>query len=78
MRETMLAALDDGTGKYILNDLPMPDKPDGYALMRVRQTGICGSDLHLTTDRSQKNESQTLPGGHEIAGEIIDMPFFHQ
>jgi len=74
MRETMLAALDDGTGKYILNDLPMPAMPEGYALMRVHQTGICGSDLHLTTDRSQKNESQTLPGGHEIAGEIIDMP----
>ncbi len=71
MSDTMRAALDDGTGQYVVQDIPMPDMFDGAALMRVRQTGICGSDLHMTTGRT---EAQTLPSGHEVAGEILEIP----
>jgi threonine dehydrogenase-like Zn-dependent dehydrogenase len=71
MVDTMRAALDDGTGQYVVQDIPMPDMFDGAALIQVRQTGICGSDLHMTTGRT---EAQTLPSGHEVAGEILEIP----
>ena len=71
MPETMRAALDDGTGQYVVQDVRVPDMFEGAALIRVRQTGICGSDLHMTTRRT---EAQELPSGHEVAGEIVDIP----
>ena len=71
MSDTMRAALDDGTGQYIVRDVPMPDMFDGSVMIRVRQTGICGSDLHMTTGRT---EAQDLPSGHEVAGEIVEIP----
>lgn len=44
---------------------------EGAAMIRVRQTGICGSDLHMTTSRT---EAQSLPSGHEVAGEVLEIP----
>ncbi len=67
----MRAALDDGTGQYMVRDVPMPEMIEGAAMIRVRQTGICGSDLHMTTSRT---EAQALPSGHEVAGEIVEIP----
>ena len=67
----MRAALDDGTGRYVVHDLPMPKMFPGAALIRVRRTGICGSDLHLTDARTG---AQTLPTGHEVAGEVVELP----
>lgn len=71
MAETMRAALDDGTGQYIVQDVAMPEMFEGAAMIGVRQTGICGSDLHMTTSRT---EAQTLASGHEVAGEILEIP----
>ncbi len=71
MPAKMKAALDDGTGKYVLQEVAMPEMFAGAALIRVRQTGICGSDLHMTDART---EAQTLPSGHEVAGEIVELP----
>ena len=77
MRKIMRAALDDGSGQYVVQDFPMPEKLKDYVLIRIRQSGICGSDLHLTTKRLEDNEKQLLPGGHEIAGEIVEIPTGH-
>lgn len=71
MPSKMKAALDDGTGTYVLQQVDMPQMFDGAALVRVRQTGICGSDLHMTTART---EAQVIPSGHEVAGEIVELP----
>lgn len=71
MEQKMRAALDDGTGIYRTQDAPLPEMFDGAALIRVRQTGICGSDLHMTTRRE---EAQDLPSGHEVTGEIVELP----
>ena len=71
MAETMRAALDDGTGQYVVQDVPMPAMYDGSAMIRIRQTGICGSDLHMTADRT---EAQEMASGHEVAGEILELP----
>ncbi|MBI4218927.1 MAG: zinc-binding dehydrogenase [Chloroflexi bacterium] len=70
MPDQMLAALDMGKGNYRVQKVPMPERLPGSALIRVRQTGICGSDLHMTRQRS---EHQVVPSGHEIAGEIAEL-----
>ena len=71
MSDTMRAALDDGTGQYLIQDVPMPEMYPGSAMIRIRQTGICGSDLHMTTSRT---EAQTMASGHETTGEIRELP----
>ena len=55
----------------MVQDVPMPEMFPGSALIKVRRTGICGSDLHLTDSRT---EPQTLPSGHEVAGEVVELP----
>ncbi len=71
MPEKMKAALDDGTGRYELHEIDMPVMFEGAALIKVKESGICGSDLHMTDARE---EAQTLPSGHEVAGEIVELP----
>ena len=66
----MKAALDNGQGDYLVQKVPFPKRFKNSALIKVIQSGICGSDIHLTTER---NESQILPSGHEVAGEIIEI-----
>lgn len=68
----MRGALHDGGDTMIYReDLEMPEQFAGAALIRVRRTGICGSDLHMNRART---EPQTLPSGHEIAGEVVEVP----
>lgn len=71
MPDKMLAALDDGKGKYTVQQTAMPKMYEGAALVRVRQTGICGSDLHMTRERT---EAQKVASGHEVAGEVVELP----
>jgi (R,R)-butanediol dehydrogenase/meso-butanediol dehydrogenase/diacetyl reductase len=66
----MRAVVQDGVRDLRLVDLDEP-RSEGTARIRTRAVGICGSDLHLYRSRA---EPQSRPGGHEIAGEIIEMP----
>ena len=45
-----------------------PEVGPGDAIVRIRATGICGSDLQVKADQKEADES---PVGHEVAGEII-------
>lgn len=68
----MRGALHDGKDTVRFDpELPMPERFPGSALIRVRRTGICGSDLHLNNERA---EPQTVPSGHEVAGEVVELP----
>ena len=72
MPDTMRGALHDGGDKVIFrDDLAMPAPFPGSALIQIRQSGICGSDLHMNNERT---EQQVIPSGHEVAGEIIELP----
>ena len=71
MTGSMLAALDDGHGNYEVRKVAMPEMFNGAALVRVRSTGICGSDLHMTRERI---EPQKVSTGHEMAGEVVELP----
>ena len=70
-RDSIIGALDDGNGNYIAQKIPFPNIFEGSAIIDIKASGICGSDLHMTNER---NEPQSIPSGHETAGEIIELP----
>ena len=70
MPAKMKAALWNGNGAMELIDVDMPPVGPGDALVRVRAEGICGSDLLIYRD---KTDRETQPAGHEIAGEIVEV-----
>ena len=66
----MKAAFYDGTGQMIIQKHPDPVPDEGDAIIQVRATGICGSDLLMNND---KEEADELPAGHEVTGIISDV-----
>jgi len=71
MPDKMRGALYNGNQGVVVQDVPLPDRFPGSALIRVRQVGICGSDLNINRDSKTPGD---LPEGHEVAGEILDLP----
>ena len=66
----MKAAFYDGNGTMIVKDYPDLTPGPGEALIKVRSTGICGSDLNMNLDKSGPDSD---PAGHEVAGEIVSV-----
>jgi len=66
----MKAAFYDGTGQMIIQEHPDPIPDEGGAIIQVKATGICGSDLLINNDKEEPDE---LPAGHEVAGIICDV-----
>src|SRR5436305_1733790 len=64
----MLAAIQTGVRTVEVRDIPEPQADTDHALIRVRAAGVCGSDLH---QYHAITEPDTLPSGHEVAGEVI-------
>jgi 2-desacetyl-2-hydroxyethyl bacteriochlorophyllide A dehydrogenase len=65
---TMRAAVVSGPQAFEVQEVETPEVQPGGVLVRVRNCGICGSDLHF-----YRGEFPALPGlrlGHEIAGEV--------
>ena len=68
---TMKAALYDGSGKKMnLTNFEKPVAGPGEVVVKVRASGICGSDLQMKADQQDIDEN---PVGHEIAGEIVEI-----
>ena len=66
----MLAVTFQAPGHVELVDKPEPEllQPDD-AIVRVRATGVCGSDLHIYHGRVQIEPGFTI--GHEYVGEVV-------
>src|SRR5512144_698863 len=66
-----------------LEDVPEPDHGLNDVLIRVRRTGICGTDLHIRSwdAWAQRTIPVPLTIGHEFVGEIVEVgsnvPDFH-
>ena len=57
----MKAAFYNGNGTMIVKDYPDLTPGPGEALIKVRSTGICGSDLNMNLDKSGPDSD---PAGH--------------
>jgi len=58
-----------------LEDRPIPKIGPEDVLIRIRKTGICGTDIHIWNwdDWAARTVPLGLITGHEFAGEIVDM-----
>ena len=58
-----------------LEDRPVPEIGPDDVLIRVRKTGICGTDIHIWNwdDWAAKTVPVPLVTGHEFAGEIVEL-----
>jgi len=66
----MRAAFCRGVGRLVVQDVPRPTPGPGEVLVRVRNCGICGSDLHWYHDQMM---IPSVCPGHEIAGEVAEV-----
>lgn len=55
--------------KLEVQELEEPKLKDGYVLIEVKKTGICGSDIHYW----DLGDPKGLVLGHEFCGEILDV-----
>ena len=63
-----LMKLSKGKGNVILKDIPEPIPGEGYALIKVKVAGVCGTDVHIYHDRFPNSPQFIL--GHEFSGTI--------
>lgn len=55
----------------VVETLPDPDPGPHDIVLKVRNCGICGSDLHMTEPQSLMPLPQGSVMGHEFAGEVV-------
>lgn len=58
-----------------MEDRPVPEIGPDDVLIRVRKTGICGTDVHIWNwdDWAARTVPVPLVTGHEFAGEIVEL-----
>ena len=57
-------------GAFEYQEIPKPDLPEGYSLLKIKRIGICGTDLHAY-EGTQPFFTYPRILGHEIAAEIV-------
>lgn len=68
---TMQAGLFTGIGQIVLRNVERQTPPPGYVVVAVKQSGICGSDLH--SYYGHWNQSHTFAHGHETCGVVTEV-----
>ncbi|MEZ4870361.1 MAG: alcohol dehydrogenase catalytic domain-containing protein [Caldilineaceae bacterium] len=71
MTTTMLAGLYSGIGQIAIQEVERRPPPPGYVVVAVKQSGICGSDLH--SYYGHWNQSHTFAHGHETCGVVAEV-----
>ena len=58
-----------------MEDVPVPEIGPDDVLVRVRKTGVCGTDVHIWNwdEWAAKTVPVPLVIGHEFAGEIVEL-----
>jgi L-iditol 2-dehydrogenase len=72
MRDTMKAVVVRAPMQFDVEDVPVPDIPEGGFMLRVDACGLCGSDLRTLRSGHRK---VTFPWiiGHELAGRVVEV-----
>ncbi len=65
------AVTTEDPAEFLIEEAPPEPPGAGEVVLRVRGSGICGSDLHAYRDRSRWRAGRVL--GHEIAGEVAEL-----
>ncbi len=63
----MRAAFFKGDEKIVLQEVPVPDRKSGQALIKVKACGVCGSEKKMW-----RQGKEVIPG-HEAAGEVQEV-----
>jgi len=66
----MRACVLHSIGNLVYEEVPDPVLKNGEVLLKIKATGICGSDIPRVFKKGTYN-FPTIPG-HEFAGEIIE------
>jgi len=62
-----------GHGKCVVENIPDPTPDDRSVIVKVKASGLCGSELHgFRGDPSLLGSQRN--GGHEVAGEVVWAP----
>lgn len=74
MKEKMRAAVFESVGHLALKDVPVPTiKSDDEALLEVRASGICGTDLQILADPPGHPATPGTILGHEYTARVLDV-----
>jgi len=74
----MKAAIFKGKGCIKIEEVPKPEIGENDVLLKVKASGICGSDLHMYRE-GMFSEILCLPTeyglipGHEVSGEVVEV-----
>src|SRR6201992_4289697 len=62
-------------GLWLSENEPIPVPGQDDVLVKVHKTGICGTDIHIYKwdAWAQKTVPVPMVGGHEYAGEIVEI-----
>ncbi|ABL78913.1 MDR/zinc-dependent alcohol dehydrogenase-like family protein [Thermofilum pendens] len=69
----MKAALLYGPGDLRVEDVPLPEKPEGWALVKTLAVGICGTDKAFYKGTYPLFKKPLIPG-HEVSGVVVEGP----
>jgi len=72
MKDTMKAIVVHAPMQFEMEDVPMPECPEGGLILKIIACGLCGSDLRtLRSGHSRVNFPWII--GHEIAGTVVEL-----
>jgi 2-desacetyl-2-hydroxyethyl bacteriochlorophyllide A dehydrogenase len=67
----MKAVVLERPGLVSVKDVPEPVSKDGWAVIRIKAAGICGSDVNAYRGKGQVLHYPLILG-HEVSGEIVE------
>ncbi len=76
MSRMMRALVKEAPGEgLVMREVPVPEIGPDDVLIRVRKTGICGTDVHIWKwdEWAARTVPVPLVVGHEFAGEIVEV-----
>ena len=67
MGQNMRAAVIEKPKKIVIKEVPVPEITDDEILIKVKYTGICGTDWSIYTGKYSADKLPLIPG-HEFSG----------
>jgi len=72
MARTMKAAVVEKPGVLTIKQVPVPEFNDDEVLIKVKYTGICGTDWSIFTGKYSADKLPLIPG-HEFSGTVAQV-----